>query len=91
MDLAVIFGPLLVSPKDLSLEYCYKMPRVIRLVQTIIEKAGELFRTADNDSNPLPKSLDEFFGADQFGQVILLFPFMPLPVSSLFGSYVDHF
>lgn len=69
IDLAVIFGPLLISPRHLSLEYCFKMPRVVRLVQMIIERASELFRTADNESNPIPANIDEFFNADQFGQV----------------------
>jgi hypothetical protein len=44
------------------------MARVSRLVQTMIERAPELFSTSDNISNPLPITLEEFLTSDQLGQ-----------------------
>ena len=68
LNLGVIFGPLIIRPRELTLEYCFKMPRVIRLVETIIIRAGDLFKTADDISNPLPVSIEEFLISDQFAQ-----------------------
>ena len=41
--LAVIFSPLIVKPRILTMEYCFKMARVLRLVKLMIERSSDLF------------------------------------------------
>ena len=53
IDLSVIFSPLILRPeKDkLSLAYCFRMARIIRIVQIMIENSSELFSQLDENEN----------------------------------------
>jgi len=63
-NLAIVFGPTLLSPKIESIEHTLKMPRIYSVVQCLIEKYDILFKEnlpslpVFKDHPPLPVTLE---------------------------------
>ena len=64
IELSVLFSPCLFRPKEWDLNYCYRMPRIVKLFSRVLASPERVFEWS---AEPLPQRIEDFLYADLFG------------------------
>ena len=65
-ELSLFFAPLIIRSKEVSsIDYCHSAPIIIKIVDLLIRRSENLFRS--RSQQPLPQSMRDFFLSDNFG------------------------